>query len=119
MCKLLRGLRDKYEDVPELAPEGSEAEEAKQQKKQEREARRAARKDTGSDTAAEPPAKGQGHGEGAAKSSLADWKLSELQLEIDKRMGSQQGAKRPQTASTHPNNSARIAWPLNHWMVRV
>ena len=119
MCKLLRGLRDKYEDVPELAPEGSEAEEAKQQKKQEREARRAARKDTGSDTAAEPPAKGQGHGEGAAKSSLADWKLSELQLEIDKRMGSRQGAKRPHNASTHPNNSARIAWPLNHWMVRV
>jgi thioredoxin reductase (NADPH) len=72
--KLMTALKDKYEDVPELQPEGTEAEQKK--------AKRAETKKSGAAGGGGSAASGGGGGK-----SLSDYDLDALQAEVTRRIG--------------------------------
>lgn len=73
--KLMTALREKYDDVPELQPEGTEAEQKKAQR-----------------AASEPKKKGgSSSGGGGGGKSLADYDLDALQAELTRRMADSDG----------------------------
>ena len=74
--KLMTALRDKYDDVPELQPEGTEAE----QKKAKRAAAEAGKK--GSSTSG---------GGGVSGKSLSEYDLDALQAEVTRRISDGEG----------------------------
>jgi hypothetical protein len=82
--KLLSGLQEKYQDVPALSLEGQEEEE-KGRAGQNKPSKTGGAKEAGN-SKKQPDASAGGAGGGGK--TLADWELTELQIEVDRRLAS-------------------------------